>query len=119
MKKFTTSDYYKEAIRIIASESSDFFKIACYIAETNPSVLVRANKFVSGHTYKLVLVSCGEKKISCIKAIRAVSKLGLKDAKDLADTCPKDIVGGLSYMDANKAAQGFLEIGASIDIVQE
>ena len=56
-------------------------------------------------TWNVVATSSGDRKISAIKAIRELTSLGLKDAKDLADNVPSVIVSGVSKAEALRRAQ--------------
>ena len=66
--------------------------------------------------FDVVLSSAGDKKIQVIKEVRALTNLGLKDAKDLVDSAPKPVLEGVSKEDAEKAKAQLEEAGASVEL---
>ena len=66
--------------------------------------------------FNVILSSFGEKKINVIKAVREVTNLGLKEAKDLVEAAPKAVKEGISKEDAAKAKAKLEEAGAKADI---
>ena len=66
--------------------------------------------------FNLVLQAAGEKKINVIKEVRAITGLGLKEAKDLVEGAPKLVKEGLSKEDANKFAEMLKAAGATVEI---
>ena len=66
--------------------------------------------------FDVVLKECGANKIAVIKVIRALTGLGLKEAKEIADNCPKTLKEGISKEDAEKIAAAFKEVGATCEI---
>jgi large subunit ribosomal protein L7/L12 len=66
--------------------------------------------------FTVVLTTVGSNKINVIKAVREVTSLGLKEAKDLVDGAPKPIKEGVSKDEADKIKAKFTETGAAIDI---
>jgi large subunit ribosomal protein L7/L12 len=66
--------------------------------------------------FTLVLSSAGDKKINVIKEVRAITGLGLKEAKDLVEGAPKTVKEGLSKEDANKFAEQLKAAGATVEL---
>jgi large subunit ribosomal protein L7/L12 len=66
--------------------------------------------------FDVVLAAVGEKKIQVIKVVRALTGLGLKEAKDVVDTAPKPIKEGVSKEEADEAKAQLEEVGATIEI---
>jgi large subunit ribosomal protein L7/L12 len=66
--------------------------------------------------FDVVLTSAGDKKIQVIKEVRALTNLGLKDAKDLVDSAPKPVLEGVSKEDAEKAKAQLEEAGAGVEL---
>ena len=64
----------------------------------------------------VVLADAGDKKIQVIKEVRALTNLGLKDAKDLVDGAPNAVLEGASKEDAEKAKEALEAAGASIEL---
>ncbi len=66
--------------------------------------------------FTVVLSNVGEKKINVIKAVREVTNLGLKEAKDLVEGAPKPIKEGVSKEEADSIKKKFEEAGATVEI---
>ena len=66
--------------------------------------------------FTVVLAATGEKKIEVIKEVRAITGLGLKEAKDLVEGAPKTVKEGLSKEDANKFSEMLKAAGATVEI---
>jgi large subunit ribosomal protein L7/L12 len=67
-------------------------------------------------TFDVVLKAAGDKKIQVIKAVRSLTNLGLKEAKDLVEGAPKAVKEGVSKEDAEAAKKTLEESGATVDI---
>jgi large subunit ribosomal protein L7/L12 len=66
--------------------------------------------------FDVVLKSAGDKKINVIKAVREVTSLGLKEAKDLVESAPATVKEGVSKDEAESIKKKFEEAGATIEI---
>src|ERR1700756_2828349 len=66
--------------------------------------------------FSVVLVSAGANKINVIKAVREVTSLGLKEAKDLVDGAPKTIKEGINKDEAEAIRKKFTDAGASVEV---
>ncbi len=66
--------------------------------------------------FTVVLADAGAKKIHVIKAVRAITGLGLKDAKDLVEAAPKPVKEGVSKEDADKFKKELEDAGAKVEI---
>jgi large subunit ribosomal protein L7/L12 len=66
--------------------------------------------------FNVILSAIGEKKINVIKAVREVTSLGLKEAKDLVEGAPKAIKEGVSKEEADTIKKKFEEAGATVEI---
>jgi large subunit ribosomal protein L7/L12 len=64
----------------------------------------------------VILTSAGDKKIQVIKEVRALTSLGLKEAKDLVEAAPKAVLEKVSKADAEKAKAQLEEAGASVEL---
>jgi len=67
-------------------------------------------------TFDVILASIGEKKINVIKEVRAVTSLGLKEAKDLVEAAPKVIKEGVNKDEAEEVKKKLEEAGATIEL---
>ena len=66
--------------------------------------------------FTVVLKGAGDNKVNTIKAVRTITGLGLKEAKDLVDGAPKNIKEGVSKADADAALKQLVEAGAVAEI---
>lgn len=66
--------------------------------------------------FEAVLTAVGDKKINVIKAVREVTSLGLKEAKDLVEAAPKAIKEGVSKAEAEEIKKKFEDAGATVEI---
>ncbi len=66
--------------------------------------------------FDVVLTSAGDKKIQVIKEVRALTSLGLKEAKDLVDAAPKPVLEKVSKEDAEKAKAQLEAAGAAVEL---
>jgi len=67
-------------------------------------------------SFDVVLVSSGEKKIQVIKEVRAITGLGLKEAKDLVDGAPKPVKEGVGKEEAESIRGKLVEAGAVVEV---
>ena len=66
--------------------------------------------------FTVVLTAAGANKINVIKAVREVTSLGLKEAKDLVDGAPKAVKEGVSKDEAEAIKKKFVDVGASVEV---
>ena len=66
--------------------------------------------------FDVVLTAAGQQKINVIKAVRAITDLGLKEAKELVDSAPKPIKEGVSESEANEIKSQLEEAGAEVEL---
>ena len=66
--------------------------------------------------FDVILTGFGDKKLNVIKVIREVTGLGLKEAKDMVEGCPKAVKEGVSKDEAEKLKATLTEAGASVEI---
>lgn len=66
--------------------------------------------------FTVTLKSAGEGKVNVIKVVRAITGLGLKEAKDLVDGAPKVVKEGVSKADADAIAKQLIEAGATAEV---
>jgi large subunit ribosomal protein L7/L12 len=67
-------------------------------------------------TFDVILAAAGEKKINVIKEVRAITNLGLKEAKDLVEGAPKPVKEGVSKDEAEQLKKKLEEAGASVEL---
>jgi len=66
--------------------------------------------------FTVILAGIGEKKIQVIKEVRAITGLGLKEAKDLVDGAPKPVKEGISKSEAEEIKKKLQEAGATVEL---
>jgi large subunit ribosomal protein L7/L12 len=66
--------------------------------------------------FTVTLMAAGDAKVNVIKVVRAITGLGLKEAKDLVDGAPKAVKEGVSKADADAIAKQLIEAGATAEV---
>ena len=66
--------------------------------------------------FSIFLASAGDKKINVIKEVRAITGLGLKEAKDLVEAAPKEVKGGVAKKDAEELKKKLEAAGAKVEL---
>lgn len=127
MAKLSTEellDQFKEMSLIELSEFVKAFEEAFDVKAAAP-VAVAAAAPAGGEQaaaaedkteFDVILDAAGDKKIGVIKAVRSLTSLGLKEAKDLVESAPKAILEGVKKEDAEKAKEALEGEGASVTI---
>ncbi|MDP8323166.1 MAG: 50S ribosomal protein L7/L12 [Candidatus Stygibacter australis] len=101
----------------LVKELEEFFGVSAaapVAAAAGPAAVAEAAEEKT--EFDVILTSAGAKKIQAIKVVRQITKLGLKEAKDLVDNCPKPLVEGVSKEEAEKMKAQVEESGASVEI---
>jgi large subunit ribosomal protein L7/L12 len=117
LKEWTVLDV-KEALDLLESELG--IKPAAAVAAAAPAAAAAGAAEAPAEEEKteftVNLTAVGDSKINVIKAVREVTQLGLKEAKDLVDAAPKPVLENVSKEDAEKAAAKLKEAGATVEI---
>ena len=128
MAKLTTDellDVFKEMTLIELSEFVKQFEDTFGVTAAAPVAVAAApaaggaggaEEVAEQDEFDVVLEAAGEKKINVIKEVRALTSLGLKEAKDLVDNAPKPIIEKASKDDANKAKDALEAAGATVEL---
>jgi large subunit ribosomal protein L7/L12 len=66
--------------------------------------------------FTVVLTACGENKVNVIKAVREITGLGLKEAKDLVDGAPKPVKEGVNKADADAIVKKITDAGGKVEV---
>ena len=109
---------------IQAKELGDYLKEEYGIEPAAGAAVMMAGPAAQGQaeekeektSFDVILKEFGDKKIQVIKEVRALTGLGLKEAKDLVDNVPKPVKEGLSKEDAEAARQKLEAVGAVVEI---
>ena len=101
---------------IKAMEDKFGVSAAAAVAVAAPSAGAAAPAAEEQTEFTVMLASFGENKVNVIKAVRELTGLGLKEAKDLVDGAPKPVKEGVSKADAEAAKKKLEEAGTKVDI---
>ena len=102
---------------IKAMEDKFGVSAAAAVAVAGPAAAGHATAAAEEQTeFTVMLASFGENKVNDIKAVRELTGLGLKEAKDLVDGAPKPVKEGVSKADAEAAKKKLEEAGAKVEV---
>ena len=101
---------------IKAMEDKFGVSAAATAAVAGPAAAAPAAAAEEQTEFTVILASFGENKVNVIKAVRELTGLGLKEAKDLVDGAPKPVKEGISKADAEAAKKKLEDAGAKADI---
>ena len=112
---------FKELSLVEVSESAKAFEEEFDVTAAAPVAVVAGgagggDAAEEKSEFDVILESAGDKKIAVIKEVRALTSLGLKEAKDLVDGAPKPILEGASKEDAEKAKEQLEGAGATVTL---
>ena len=129
MAKLSTDellDAFKEMTLIELSEFVKQFEETFGVTAAAPVAVAAAGAPAGGagdaaaaeeqDEFDVVLEAAGDKKIAVIKEVRALTSLGLKEAKDLVDGAPKTVKEGVNKADAETIKKKLTEAGAKVDV---
>jgi large subunit ribosomal protein L7/L12 len=89
---------------------------AAVAVAAGPAAAAEAPKVEEKTEFDVVLAAAGANKIQVIKAIREITGLGLKEAKDLVEAAPKNVKEGVSKADAEEMKKKLTEAGATVEL---
>ena len=89
---------------------------AAAVAAAAPVAAAAGAKAEEKTEFNVVLLEAGANKVSVIKAVREITGLGLKEAKDLVDGAPKPVKEGIAKADAEAAKKKLEEAGAKVEL---
>ena len=101
---------------IKAMEDKFGVSAAAAVAVAGPAAAAPAAAAEEQTEFTVMLASFGENKVNVIKAVREITGLGLKEAKDLVDGAPKPVKEGISKADAEAAKKKLEDAGAKAEI---
>ena len=101
---------------IKAMEEKFGVSAAAAVAVAGPAAAAPAAAAEEQTEFTVMLASFGENKVNVIKAVREITGLGLKEAKDLVDGAPKPVKEGVNKADAEAAKKKLEEAGAKAEI---
>jgi large subunit ribosomal protein L7/L12 len=89
---------------------------AAAVAVASPAAAAAAAPAEEQTEFTVMLTATGDNKVNVIKAVREVTSLGLKEAKDLVDGAPKAVKEGVSKADAEAVLKKLIDAGAKAEI---
>ena len=101
---------------IKAMEDKFGVSAAAAVAVAGPAAAAPAAAAEEKTEFNVVLMAAGENKVNVIKAVRELTSLGLKEAKDLVDGAPKPVKEGIPKADAEAARKKLEDAGAKVEI---
>jgi large subunit ribosomal protein L7/L12 len=125
MAKMTTEELlsvFEEMSVLELKEFLDSFEEKFDVTAAAPVAVAAAPAGVDGgseeakDSFDVVLTEAGGQKIQVIKEVRGLTSLGLKEAKELVDGAPSDILKGASKEDADKAKEALEGAGATVEL---
>lgn len=105
-----------ELSELIKQMEEKFGVSAAAVAVAGPAAGAAGAAAAEQTEFNVVLTGPGDSKVNVIKVVRAITGLGLKEAKDLVDGAPKAIKEGVSKADADAIAKQLIEAGATAEI---
>ena len=125
MAKLTNEELIEAFKELTIIELSEFVKLFEETFEVTAAAVAVAGPAGGGagaeeaeekSEFDVILESAGDKKIAVIKEVRAITSLGLKEAKDLVDSAPKAVLEGANKEAAEKAKAQLEEAGATVTL---
>ena len=101
---------------IKAMEEKFGVSAAAAVAVAAPAAGAAAAPAEEQTEFTVMLTGIGENKVNVIKAVREITGLGLKEAKDLVEGAPKAVKEAVNKADAEEAKKKLLEVGATVEI---
>ncbi|WP_461172073.1 50S ribosomal protein L7/L12 [Arthrobacter sp. Z1-9] len=124
MAKLTNEELLEAFKELTIIELSEFVKLfeetfevtAAAVAVAGPAGGGAAEEAEEQTEFDVVLEAAGDKKIAVIKEVRAITSLGLKEAKDVVDSAPKAVLEGVTKEAAEKAKDQLEAAGARVTV---
>jgi large subunit ribosomal protein L7/L12 len=124
MAKLTNEELIEAFKELTIIELSEFVKLfeetfevtAAAVAVAGPAGGGAAEEAEEQTEFDVVLEAAGDKKIAVIKEVRAITSLGLKEAKDVVDSAPKAVLEGVTKEAAEKAKEQLEAAGATVTL---
>ncbi|WP_339678093.1 50S ribosomal protein L7/L12 [uncultured Zhongshania sp.] len=106
-----------DVVGLIEAMEEKFGVTAAAAVAAAPAAAADAGAAAEEQTeFDVVLTAAGEKKVNVIKAVRTITGLGLKEAKEMVDGAPSTVKEGASKADADAAKAALEEAGASVEL---
>ena len=116
LDKISTMTVLELSELIKAMEDKFGVSAAAAVAAAGPAAAAPAAAVEEKTEFTVMLNAAGENKVNVIKAVRELTSLGLKEAKDLVDGAPKPVKEGIPKADAEAARKKLEDAGAKVEI---
>ena len=105
-----------ELADLVKALEEEFGVSAAPVAVAGPAVAAAAAPVEEKTEFDVVLTDAGASKLNVIKAVKSITGLGLKEAKDMVEGAPQTVKAGVSKEEAEKVAAELKEAGASVEV---
>jgi large subunit ribosomal protein L7/L12 len=105
-----------DVVELIEAMEEKFGVTAAAAVAAAPAAAGGGEAAAEKDEFNVMLTSFGEKKVAVIKAVRAITGLGLKEAKDLVESAPAAIKEGVPKSEAEEVQKQLEEAGASVEL---
>ena len=105
-----------ELADLVKALEEEFGVSAAPVAVAGAAVAAAAPAVEEKTEFDVVLTDAGASKLNVIKAVRSITGLGLKEAKDMVEGAPQTVKAGVSKEEAEKVAAELKEAGASVEV---
>ncbi len=106
-----------QVVELVQAMEQKFGVSAAAAVAAAPAAAGAAAPVVEEKTeFNVILATVGEKKVNVIKAVRTITGLGLKEAKDLVDGAPSSVKDGVSKAEAEEIKKQLVEAGATVEL---
>lgn len=105
-----------EVVDLVKAMEDKFGVSAAAAVAAAPAAAAEASAAIEQTEFNVLLAATGEKKVNVIKVVRAITGLGLKEAKDLVDGAPSSVKEGVSKQEAEDIKKQLEEAGAKVEL---
>jgi large subunit ribosomal protein L7/L12 len=105
-----------DVVELVSAMEEKFGVSAAAAAVSAAPVAVAAAVVEEKDEFDVIITAAGEKKVNAIKVVRAITGLGLKEAKDLVDNAPSTVKEGVNKAEAEDLKKQLEEAGASVEL---
>ena len=106
-----------DVVELVSSMEEKFGVTAAAVAAAPVAVAAEAGAAAEEKTeFNVMITSFGDKKVAVIKAVRSITGLGLKEAKDLVESAPAAVKEGVAKAEADEMQKQLEEAGASVEL---
>ena len=105
-----------DVVELVAAMEEKFGVSAAAAVAAAPAAAVEVVAVEEKDEFDVIITAAGEKKVNAIKVVRAITGLGLKEAKDLVDNAPSAVKEGVNKAEAEDLKKQLEEAGASVEL---